>query len=120
MNIYPEHLAPGFLPAPSQPIASIDQDARCDMDKLFADMRKALEFAQANHLAVLSVNADRFGAYLVVAEAPTLQALFGEEAALVDHRTDAGLRIEIWLGGVENVRVFWREVKCAWEVTCVH
>jgi len=120
MNFYPEHLAPAFLPAPSAPIGGQSPDARCDMDKLFADMRKAFEFALANHLAVLSVNADRFGAYLVVAESPMLQALFGEESCLVDHKTDAGLRIEIWLGGVDNVRVFWREVKCAWEVTCVH
>lgn len=111
----PEHLLPGFLPAPSGPLnGTRPRDVRCAVDALVTDMKTALNWATSAQLAVLSINADRNGAYLVVAPSPRLKTLFGEECTWFHRYTDHGLLIEHWLGAIGHIRVFWREV------TCVH
>jgi hypothetical protein len=113
-SLYPEHLAPVFSwPAVGGPLnGSRERDARCDIDKLFADMRTAWDWAMCNHIAVIGVDADRNGAYLRVVHSTKLQHLFGDECAMIKRHTEAGLRTEIWLGSIEHIRVFWREVTC--------
>ena len=118
--VYPEHLAPVFdWPAVGGPLNSANpnaraRDARCDIDQLLADIRAAWEWAKASHVAVLSIDADRNGAYLRLVESPRLRGLFGDECAMVKRSEKDGLRTEIWLGCIGHIRVFWREV------TCVH
>lgn len=107
----PEHLAPSFNAAVGGPLSG---DARCDIDKLLADIRSAWDWAAANQVAVLSVNADRNGAYLVIAPSQKLHRLFGDECAQWRQHTQDGLRTENWIGCIGHIRVFW------WEVTCVH
>ncbi len=123
--LYPEHLSPVFdWPAVGGPLNATspkagtsgerNQDARCDIDKLLEDMRSAWAWAKASHVAVLSVDADRNGAYLRLAASPRLRTLFGDECAMIQRHEKADLRTETWLGCIGHIRVFWREV------TCVH
>lgn len=115
LAIYPEHLAPVFhWPAIGGPLLPEQKDARCDIEKVLADQRAGFEWAQAEHLAVLSINADRNGAYLCIAPSPRLIDLFGEEMACIHQRTEGGVQTKFWLGCIGHIRVFWREV------TCVH
>lgn len=113
--VYPEHLAPIFnWPAIGGPLVAQQSDARCDIEKLLADQRTAFAWAQAEHLAVLSMNADRNGAYLVIAPSARLAGLFGDEMACVLRRDEGGVQIKFWMGCIDHIRIFWREV------TCVH
>jgi hypothetical protein len=114
--IYPEHLQPVFQwPAVGGALNGLrGSDARSDIDKIFADLRTAWDWAIANQVAVIGLDADRNGAYLRVAPSPRLHTLFGDECANVHRKTEAGLRVEWWIGGIGHIRVFWREV------TCVH
>lgn len=112
---YPEHLAPllhwhGVSGAIS---GTRSGDARMDLERLYADMRTAWDWAIAKHVAVLSINADRNGAYLFVAASPMLQTLFGDECAWIRRNVEHGLETSLWLGCIGHIRVFWREVKCA-------
>lgn len=114
-SIYPEHLAPCFdWPAVGGPLTGEPaRDARGDIDKLLADMRTAWDWAKASQVAVISLDADRNGAYLRVAASPRLRTLFGDECAQIRQRETDGLRTETWLGCIGHIRVFWREVTCA-------
>ncbi len=105
----PEHLQPAFHAPVGGPIR---KQSPGTFEDYIRDIRKAVEFALAKGLMVISINADRNGAYLVVVPQPTLYKLFGDECASVQRRTEAGLVTELWLGSLDNVRVFWREVKC--------
>lgn len=112
---YPEHLAPllnwhGVTGAIS---GTRSGDARADIDRLLADIRTAYDWAASKQVAILSVNADRNGAYLFVAASPRLHTLFGEECAWIKRSVDCGLETTLWLGCIGHIRVFWREVKCA-------
>ncbi|MBI2278176.1 MAG: hypothetical protein HYU74_12550 [Dechloromonas sp.] len=114
LSMYPEHLAPALhwhgLGGPMNGQRS--KDARCDFDAVMADQRTAWEWAAAKHLAVLSVNADRNGAYLCLAASPTLATLFGDECSRVTRIVQGALATELWMGCIGHIRVFWREVKC--------
>lgn len=115
--LYPEHLSPVFnWPAVGGPLAaSPTGDARLNIDRLMQDMRAAWDWAMANHVAVLSIDADRNGAYLRLAPSPRLRTLFGEECACIHSFPSHGLQVQRWIGTVgQNVRAFWQEV------TCVH
>lgn len=107
----PELFFPSLCQPVRQPINSKDQ--RLDFDALQADMKMAWDFAVAKGLSVLTVAADRNGAYLVVAAHPSIYALFGEECAQHRRHVEHGLCTEHWLGCIGHIRVFWREVKCA-------
>lgn len=113
-DCYPEHLAPVF----NWPLISgalngqRTTDARHDIDKLFADMRTAWDWAIANQVAVIGLDADRNGAYLRIAPSARLRTLFGDECAMIHRKTEAGLQTEWWIGSIEHIRVFWREVSC--------
>lgn len=112
---YPEHLSPVFdWPAVGGPLdATRTGDARCNIDRLLVDMSAAWDWAAANHLAVLSIDADRNGAYLRLAPAPRLRTLFGDECACIRRTVEHGLQVERWIGTIgENIRVFWQEVAC--------
>lgn len=111
---YPEHLAPVFAwPNIDGPMnGHRDRDARCDIATALADQRTAFDWATSKQLAVLSVNADRNGAYLCVAPSPMIYTLFGEECAWIQRKVENGLSTELWLGCIGHIRVFWREVKC--------
>lgn len=114
--VCPEHLAPVFAwhgiggPMTGNP----DRDARCDIKAIFTDLRTAWDWAAAKHLAVLSIAADRNGAYLCLAASPVLHTLFGDECIRVTRIVQGTLATELWLGYIGHIRVFWREV------TCVH
>lgn len=114
--IYPEQLAPVFdWPAVGGPLNRQDnQRAPCSIDKLLADIRIAWDWAQLNHVPILSVDADRNGVYLRLVATPRLYTLFGDECATVRREEKNGQRIEVWLGCIGHIRAFWREV------TCVH
>lgn len=110
-----EHLFPALRWQPvSQPITkrTNDADPRTAIDKLLDDQRRVWTWAQDKHLAVLSVNADRNGAYACIAPHPDLYTMFGEECVKVHSRDENGLILEYWMGLVGELRVFWREVKC--------
>jgi hypothetical protein len=112
-GIIPEHLAPAFFAPVGGPINGNRRiDYRVDFDRLQEDMRTAWRFAVEKHLAVLQVSGDRNGAYLVVAASPRLTAIFGEECCQWVTRTENGLTTEHWVGCIDHIRVFWREVKC--------
>lgn len=104
----PEILAPAMLPAVGGPIA----DARLSIDRMFEDMKTAMRFAVRNNLPILAMATDRNGAYLVVAPVSHIYAVFGPECGLIKRDPEGGLMIEHWLGCADNVRIFWREVKC--------
>lgn len=87
-------------------------DARHDIERLLADQKTAWDFARTKGLAVLTVAADRNGAYLVVAPSKDIYTLFGEECGQWRRHVDAGTTIKYWLGCIGHIRVFWREVKC--------
>lgn len=108
--VYPEFLAPSLNPPARGPI---NGEARMDVENLLADMKTAWDFATSKHLAVLTMAADRNGAYRVVAPHPTIYALFGDECGQWRQHTENGLTTEHWLGCIGHTRVFWREVKCA-------
>lgn len=109
----PEYLLPLLNVPVGGPInGSRGHDTPCDFEKLLADQRTAWDWAVANRLAVLSANADRNGAYLVLAPSPRLHTLFGEERSCVHQSVQNGMRIELWVGSIEHIRVFWREVSC--------
>lgn len=112
---HPEHLAPLlFWHGLGGPINGHRQsDARTDIAALLADQRTAWDWAEANHVAVLSINGDRNGAYLFVAASRSLYTLFGEECAWVKRSIERGVETTLWLGCIGHIRVFWREVKCA-------
>lgn len=104
-----EHLSPAFIwPNLGGPIS----DARVDIDSMLDDIRQAWDWAIANHLAVLSVNADRCGAYICIAAVPKLYTVFGDECSWVQRKDEGCLRTELWIGCIGHIRVFWREVKC--------
>lgn len=108
---FPEHLAPAFIaPLSKGPLDA--SDARHDIDKLLGDQRQVWDWAMAAGLAVLSINGDRNGAYLCVAPSEYIYKLFGDECALIQRKTQDGLRVESWMGMVGHIRIFWREVKC--------
>lgn len=112
---YPEHLAPllhwhGVSGAIS---GKRSGDARMDVERLLADQRTAWEWAIAKQVAVLSINADRNGAYLFVAASPMLQTLFGDECTWISRYVEHGLETSLWIGCIGHIRVFWLEVKCA-------
>lgn len=112
---YPEHLMPALRWQPvSSPITNreVAGDARTCIDKLLDDQRRIYAWAQSHHLAVLSINADRNGAYICVAAQPSLYRLLGDECTKVCSRIENGLALEYWIGLVGEIRVFWREVKC--------
>lgn len=106
---FPDHLLPAFHAPVAGPLRI---DAGVDFDRVAEDLRVAWEFARAKQLSVLSANVDRNGAYLVVVPSPRIYTLFGDECARIQRRVDAGLAIEFWMGCIEHIRVFWREVKC--------
>ena len=105
----PEFMAPSLISPPS---VAINRDARTDIVALLNDQKSAWDFAVANNIAVLAVAADRNGAYLVVAPSKNIYVLFGDECSMWRRHTDAGLTTEHWLGCINHIRVFWREVKC--------
>lgn len=107
----PEFLAPSLCQPVRGPINSADQ--RLDFAALQADMKQAWDFATAKGLSVLTVAADRNGAYLVVAPHPSIYALFAGECGQHRRHVGHGLTTEHWLGCIGHIRVFWREVKCA-------
>lgn len=107
----PEILAPSLCQPVRGPINGADQ--RLDFAALQDDMKLAWDFATAKGLSVLTVAADRNGAYLVVAPHPSIYALFGDECGQHRRHVDHGLTTEHWLGCIGHIRVFWREVKCA-------
>lgn len=104
----PEILAPAMVPAVGGPIA----DARLSVDRMFEDMKTAMRFAVRNNLPILTMATDRNGAYLIVAPASHIYDVFGEECGLLKRDTEGGVMVEFWLGCADNVRIFWREVKC--------
>ncbi len=106
--VCPEFLKPALNLMAGGPMG----DARTDVDKLLADQKAAWDFAKAKGLAVLTMAADRNGAYLVVAPSKDIYALFGEECGQWRRHSEAGLLTEYWLGCIGHIRVFWREVKC--------
>lgn len=110
----PEHLAPGVMPAPSMPMNG--GDARREFTQLLCDQFEGVKYCEANQIAVLSIGADRHGAYINVAPVAKLRTLFGDECACIKRSVNAGLSIEIWIGTITTVagviRVFWREVAC--------
>jgi hypothetical protein len=105
---YPEYLAPSLNPAVGGPIP----DARADIDRLLEDQKEAMRFALAQSLPILTLGADRNGAYVVVAPAKHIYKVFGDECGQWRRHVDAGLTTEYWLGCIGHIRVFWREVKC--------
>lgn len=112
---YPEHLMPALRWQPvSRPITEREKssDPRSCIDKLLDDQRRIFNWAQSEHLAVLSINADRNGAYACVAAQAALYKIFGDECAKVHERSENGVVLEYWIGLVGEIRVFWREVKC--------
>ncbi|WP_306603882.1 hypothetical protein [Azonexus sp.] len=112
----PEHLSPSLAQPVGGPInGQREKDHRCDFERLQKDQRTAWAFAQRHHLAVLTVAADRNGAYLVVAPAQRLLSIFDDECACWrSEPSNNGMKIEHWVGLANgNIRVFWRDVKCA-------
>lgn len=107
--VCPEYLAPSLAVPAGGPI----KDARCDLERLLEDQKEAMRFAIANKLPILTLAADRNGAYIVVAPARHIYTLFGDECGLWRRHVDNGLTTEHWLGCIGHIRVFWREVKCA-------
>lgn len=107
---YPEMMYPSLNIVAGGPI---NGEARREVDSYLGDIKTAMDFATAKHLAVLTMAADRNGAYLVVAPHPTIYALFGDECGQWRRHTENGLTTEHWLGCIGHIRVFWREVKCA-------
>jgi hypothetical protein len=106
----PEFMAPSLNP-PTR--GAINRgDARSDIDALLADQKTAWNFAVAHNLAILSVNADRNGAYLVVTPNKDIYKLFGDECGMWRRHVEGGLTTEHWIGCIGHIRVFWREVKC--------
>ncbi len=105
------------IPALAQPVGgplTPGGDVHCDLDRLFADMRTAWHFAERNYLAVLTIAADRNGAYMVVSPTARLAPIFGAECGLLrSEPPQNGVVVEHWLGCIGHIRVFWREVKCA-------
>lgn len=106
--ICPEYLAPSLNPPSGGPI----KDARADIDRLLEDMKEGMRFAIAQRLPILTMAADRNGAYLVVAPVKHIKALFGDECGLWRRKVDAGMTTEHWLGCCGHIRFFWREIKC--------
>lgn len=104
----PEILAPAMVPAVGGPIS----DARMNVDTMFEDMKTAMRFAIRNNLPILTMATDRNGAYLIVAPVSHIYDVFAEECGLLKRDPEGGLMIEHWLGCADNVRIFWREVKC--------
>lgn len=104
----PEFLYPALSITAGGPMA----DARTDIARLLDDQKTAWDFAAAKNLAVLTVAADRNGAYLVVAPSKDIYTLFGDECGQWRRHTENGLLTEYWLGCIGHIRVFWREVKC--------
>jgi hypothetical protein len=107
-TLCPEHLAPSLVAAVGGPI----RDARHDLDRLIEDQKTAMRFAIAHHLPILTMAADRNGAYLVVAPTRHIYTLFGDECAQWRRHVDGAVTTEYWLGCIGHIRVFWREVKC--------
>lgn len=110
----PEALAPSFQMVAAGPInGRRPHDFRIDFERLTADMRTAWDFAALNLLAVLSISGDRNGAYMIVAPSPRLHDLLGDEASRW-HQAPVknGLVVEYWVGHLDHIRIFWREVKC--------
>ena len=106
----PEFLSPSLCQPVRGPINGADQ--RLEFASLIDDMKTAWDFAVAKGLAVLTVAADRNGAYLVVAAHPSIYALFGDECGQHRRHVDNGMTTEHWLGCIGHIRVFWREVRC--------
>ncbi|RIX47469.1 MAG: hypothetical protein D3M94_07290 [Rhodocyclales bacterium GT-UBC] len=103
-----EHLAPSLNVPTSRPL----NDARTDIESLITDIRFAFNYAQEHALAVLSVNADRFGAYMIIAPTEHVKTLFGAECTCWRNYESEGTATEHWVASIEHIRVFWREVKC--------
>lgn len=102
-----EILSPAALPAVGGPI----DDARCNIDRLFEDMKAAMRFAIRHSLPILTMAVDRNGAYLVIAPVSHVYTLFGDECSRIKSKPEGGLMVEQWLGCMDNVRVFWREFR---------
>lgn len=102
----PEYLSPSLLVPVGGPIP----DARLDIERLLEDMKTGMRFAAAKHLPILTMAADRNGAYIVIAPTKTLKTLFGDECAPWRREVSHGLLTEHWLGLVGHIRFFWREV----------
>lgn len=103
-----EHLAPSLNVPTSRPL----NDARTDIEGLITDIRFAFDFAQKHALAVLSVNADRFGAYMIIAPTDNIRKLFKKDCVCWRNFEQAGTNTEHWVASIKHIRVFWREVKC--------
>lgn len=106
--ICPEYLAPSLAVPAGGPIP----DARLDIERLLEDQKEAMRWAINASVPILTMAADRNGAYIVVAPVKHIYALFGEECGQWRRHTENGLTTEHWLGCIGHIRVFWREVKC--------
>lgn len=101
-----EHLAPSL----AAPVGGPIRDARMEIGQLMTDMQTAVDFCTAQHIPVLTIAADRNGAYLVVAPAAHLRVLFGDECTCWRRGVSGHLVTEHWIGLIGHIRVFWREV----------
>lgn len=101
-----------FAPSMAVPVGGAIADARTNLEQLFEDMQTGMLYANTKHLPILTIAADRNGAYLVVAPTRDIYKLFGNECATWRRQVEGQMTVEHWFGMVGHIRFFWREVKC--------